>query len=89
MTESVAEYMVAPTTNGEKPLPRRAGTRGLLPSTWMGRTLRLEYVGADGGARETSATLLDWGPIGAVVSVAGAKTLVPWERLALVELVED
>jgi hypothetical protein len=33
--------------------------------------------------------LLDLYPAGPVLNIAGAKTLVAWERLALVELVED
>ena len=84
----MTEYMTAPTTNGDKPLPRRAGTRGMVPSTWISHELRLEYVGADGKARESTGTLLDWCPVGLLVSVGGAKTLLPWERLALCELVE-
>ena len=86
--ESVSEYMTAPITNGDKPLPRRAGTRGMVPSTWIGHGLRLEYIGADGKAKETSATLLDWCPVGLLLSVGGAKTLLAWERLVLCELVE-
>ncbi len=89
MTEEMGAYMTAPTTNGEAPLPRRTGTRGLLPSTWIDRTLRVEYVWVRGEARETTATLLDWCPVGVLVSIAGAKTLVCWERLVLCELVED
>ncbi len=69
-----------PTTNGEAPLPRRAGTRALLPSAWLNRTLHLEYVGASSEAQETTATLLDWCPIGLLLNIAGAKTLLPRER---------
>jgi hypothetical protein len=86
--EIVTEYMTAPTMNGDKPLPRRAGTRGMVPSTWISHELRLEYIGADGMAKETKATLLDWCPVGLLVSVGGAKTLLVWERLVLAELVE-
>jgi hypothetical protein len=86
--ENMIEYMTAPTTNGDKPLPRRVGTRGMVPSTWISHGLRLEYIGADGKAKETSATLLDWCPVGLLVSVGGAKTLLCWERLVLCELVE-
>ena len=89
MTQDLAAYMTAPTSNGDKPLPRRAGTRGLLPSTWLARTLRIEYVGASGKAQETEATLLDYCPVGMLLSIAGAKTLLPFERLVLAELRED
>ena len=78
-----------PTTNGEAPLPRRAGTRALLPSAWLNRTLHLEYVGASSEAQETTATLLDWCPIGLLLNIAGAKTLLPRERLVLCELAEN
>ncbi len=89
MTEELGVYMTAPTTNGDRPLPRRAGTRGLLPSTWLARTLRIEYTDASGRGRETEATLLDWCAAGVLLNIAGAKTLLSWERLVLAELVED
>ena len=89
MTEEMGVYMTAPTTNGDKPLPRRAGVRTMLPSTWIDRTIRLEYVGAAGDARETTATFLDWTPVGLLLNIAGAKTLLVWERLVLAELQED
>jgi hypothetical protein len=49
----------------------------------------MEFIGAAGDPRQTSATLLDWCPVGLLLNVAGAKTLPAWERLALCELVED
>jgi hypothetical protein len=42
--EDAAQYMTAPTSKGDKPLPRRAGTRSMLPSTWVSRSLRVEVV---------------------------------------------
>jgi hypothetical protein len=82
-------YLTAPTTNGDKPLPRKVGVRTVIPSTWIDRTMRIEYVGAGGDAKETTATFLDWTPVGLLLNVAGAKTLLAWERLVLVELLED
>jgi hypothetical protein len=88
--EDTATYMTAPDANGTPSLPKRAGVRGMLPSTWIDRTLRLEYVGAGGDARETTATFLDWTPVGILVSTSqGAKSLIAWERLVLAELQED
>jgi hypothetical protein len=81
--------MTAPTMNGDKPLPKWAGARSMVPSTWIDRTIRLEYVGGDGDGRETTATLLDWSPVGLLLNIAGGKTLLAWERLVLAELVED
>ena len=86
--EDVALYTV-PQINGDASLPRRAGMRSMLPSTWLTRTLRCQYIDAFGRGQETSATLLDWCPAGLLVDVAGAKTLLCWERLVLAELVED
>jgi hypothetical protein len=82
-------YLAAPTVNGDKPLPRRGGHKGLLPSTWLERTLRVEYLAADGRGRETTATLLDLYPFGPILSIAGAKTALSWDALRVVELVED
>ena len=87
--EDAATYMAAPTTNGKRPLPRRVGTRSMLPSTWISRMLRVEYVGASGKAQETEAPLLDWCPVGPILLVAGARTVLAWDRLVLVELVGD
>ena len=90
MTEDFAPYVVTtPSTNGDKPLPRRIGTRSMLPSTWVGRSLHVEYVGADGRAATTTGTLADWCPVGPVLIISGARTIVGWDRLVLVELAGD
>jgi hypothetical protein len=60
-----------------------------LPTTWSGRTPRLQYVDAFGEGMETSGTLLDLSSFGLIVNITGAKTVISWERLVLVELVED
>jgi hypothetical protein len=88
--EDSAVYMTAPRVgNGTPSLPKRAGVRAMVPTTWIDRTLRVEYVGAGGDAKETTATFLDWTPVGLLLNIAGAKTLLAWERLVLAELVED
>ena len=90
MDDGVGMYMAAPSgTNGEALLPRRVGTRSMLPSTWINRGLRIEYVGADGRAAATDGVLLDWCPVWVLLSIAGAKTLLSWDRLVLAELVDD
>ena len=89
MTEELGVYMTAPTTNGDAPLPKRVGVRTMVPTTWVDRTLRVEYVGAAGDARVTTATFLDWTPVGLLLNIAGSKTLLAWERLVLCELQED
>jgi hypothetical protein len=60
----------------------------LLPSTWLERTLKLEYV-VCGELRETTGTLLDLYPAGPVLNVAGARTLIGWDTVAVVELQND
>jgi hypothetical protein len=58
----------------------------MLPSTWQGRTLRIEYVDARGKVIETSGTLLDWFPFGPCFSLSGGRCLIAWDRLTTLEL---
>ena len=81
--------MTAPDKNGAPSLPKRQAPRGLLPSTWLERTLKVEYTDCYGSGQETSGTLLDLYPAGPVLNIGGAKTLLSWDRLVLCELVED
>jgi hypothetical protein len=85
----ILEAMTRPDVNGTPALPKRAGPKGLLPSTWLERTLKLEYVDGFGAGVETSGVLLDLYPAGPVLNIGGAKTLLSWDRLVLCELVED
>jgi hypothetical protein len=85
----VIEAMTAPTVDGQPSLPRRRGPKGLLPSTWIERTLRGSYVDCYGGGQEASGTLLDLYPAGPILSLNGAKSLISWDRLVVCELVED
>ncbi len=88
MTETADLYTV-PKTNGEAPLPRKAGTRTMLPSSWISRAVKIEYVGAGGDMQATTATLLDWCGMGPVFNLGGARTVGGWDRLAVIELQED
>jgi hypothetical protein len=91
MTETVypSEASGVMATPDSKVLPKRNGTRSMLPSTWVGRSLRIEYRDAFGKGQKTSATLLDWCSLGIVVDSYGAKAIIPWERLGWIELVPD
>ena len=80
--------MAAPTTNGDRPLPRSTRTKGLLPSTWLDRTLQVEYV-VGGEVRTTSGVLLDLYPAGPILNVSGYRTLIAWETLATASLGAD
>jgi hypothetical protein len=42
-----------------------------------------------GGGQEISGTLLDLYPAGPILNLNGGKALISWDRLAVVELVED
>ena len=81
--------MTKPDVNGTPALPKRNGPKGLLPSTWLERGLRVAYVDAFGAGVETSGILLDFYPAGPVLNIGGVKTMVAWDRLVLCELVED
>ena len=90
MTEILGDLaMTRPDVNGTPALPKRSAPKGLLPSTWIERTLKVAYTDCYGSGQETSGTLLDLYPAGPVLNIAGAKTLICWERLVLCELVED
>jgi hypothetical protein len=81
--------MTAPDVNGTPSLPKRQAPKGLLPSTWLERTLKLEYVDGFGAGVEASGVLLDFYPAGPILNVEGARRLICWERLVWCELVED
>jgi hypothetical protein len=85
----ILEAMTRPDSNGTPALPKRAGPKGLLPSTWLERTLKVAYTDCYGSGQETSGTLLDLYPAGPILNIGGAKTLLSWEQLVLCELVED
>jgi hypothetical protein len=48
----------------------------------------VKYVTADGKGATSEGTLLDWCPTGPILLLAGARTILAWERLVLVELVD-
>jgi hypothetical protein len=85
----ILEAMTAPTADGQPSLPLRTGPKGLLPSTWLERTLKVAYTDCYGSGQETSGTLLDLYPAGPVLNIGGAWALLSWDRLVLCELVED
>ncbi len=87
MTE-ILQAMTAPTVEGAPSLPRRTGPKGLLPSTWLQRALNIEYV-VCGELRRTTGTLLDVYPAGPVGNAGGARTLIAWDTVAVVELIND
>jgi hypothetical protein len=86
---AILDAMTRPDVNGTPSLTKRAAPKGLLPSTWTNRTLKLEYVDGFGTGVEASGVLLDFFPAGPVLHIDGVKTLISWDRLVLAQLVED
>lgn len=89
MTEIAQALMTKPDANGTPVLPKRSAPKGLLPSTWLQRSVRLSYVDGNGAERDTQGTLLDLYPFGPVVNIVGSKTAIAWERVVVCELIED
>jgi hypothetical protein len=87
--EKIVEAMTKPDVNGTPTLPKRSGLKGMLPSTWLERTLKVSYSDAYGMGVETSGVLLDFYPTGPILSIGGSKILLSWDRLVAVQLVED
>jgi hypothetical protein len=84
----LAGAMTAPDANG-KIHAKRAGPKGLLPSTWLNRSVKIESTGSMGTPRETSGVLLDLYPFGPVLNASGVRTCLSWDSLIAVELIED
>jgi hypothetical protein len=91
MVDSELDTLVrtAPDLEGSPSLPKRNGPKTLLPSTWVVRTLRLEYTDSYGVGQEASGVLLDLFPFGPVFDLSGEKTALSWECLRTVTLLND
>jgi hypothetical protein len=70
------------------PAPPRSHVRTMMPTSWIGSPIRLEYRDSDGRGQKTSGTLLDWSPFGVLLNLAGTRTLISWDHIALLELSE-
>jgi hypothetical protein len=81
--------MTTPVGFEDAPLPKRNGHKGMLPSTWLGRELRMEYSDLTGKGVTTTGILLDFFPFGPVLNIGGARIAVSWEKVSLIELVSD
>jgi hypothetical protein len=86
--EDTSTYMTAPDHNGTPALPKRAGARTMLPTTWIKRELLIEHV-VGGAVRESRGTFLDWTPVGPILLVRGQRTLISWDTLATIALEDD
>jgi hypothetical protein len=90
MTETNYEAaMTKVGASGEMPLPRRQGARTVLPLSWLGREISLSYTNNHGHGSEAKGTLLDWTPVGILMTVQGSKTLVSFDRVVSLVLAND
>jgi len=85
----ILDAMTRPDSNGTPTLPKTTRPKSLLPSTWLERTLKVEYMDGFGSGVQTSGTLLDLYSAGPVLGIDTTKTLISWDRLVLCELVND
>jgi hypothetical protein len=53
------------------------------------RTVRVQYRDCYGTGRQTTGALLDLCPAGPVLGISGAKSVICWDSLRLLELVGD
>ena len=88
MTEIMEAHRKQDGTLGGIPPHKRNGPKGMMPSTWTGRSIRVQYRGGDGRAQDMSGRLLDTYPAGLVVGTNGTRTLVAWDSLVIVELAD-
>jgi len=77
------------TPDGSRLLARRPG-RELFPASWLRHRARIAYDDGSGAPKggDLSCVLLEWCGAGLIVQVGGSKSLLPWERVVMVELVE-
>lgn len=89
MTETLdmAERSAVVTTPDARVIGRRPG-RELFPAAWLKRSVRLTYE-IGGKTSDVRGTLLDFCGTGLLLQLNGARTLLPWERVVMVELVAD
>jgi hypothetical protein len=88
MTE-ITDAMTTVPVNGAPVLPKRGGPKPLLPGSWITRSVRAEYRDGDGRAQTMSGKLLDIYPTGLVLGSSGARVLLAWDAVVVIELVGD
>lgn len=88
MSEEIASYVTGSAAPASKPNRENGRPKGMIPLSWINRPVRVDYVDAGGEGQSASGTLLDYYPAGPIFAINGARTLIAWERLCLLELVE-
>jgi hypothetical protein len=87
--EQITAPITAPYRDGHVPIPKRNGSRTMIPLAWLGREALVEYMTSDGKGVSISATILDWCGLGIICAIAGARSIVPWDAIRIVELKGD
>jgi len=72
------------TLDGSAKLTSRRTGRELFPSSWLRHRARIMY----GDGQDLSGVLLEFCSVGLIVQAKGSKSLVSWDALQVVELVE-
>ena len=85
MTEVMDAGLTAPSYPADKPLPKRNASRGMVPMSWLGRKVLLEYQDMDGRGQSASATLLDNCGMGLIVNT-GVRMILAWDSVRSIEL---
>jgi len=96
MTEQATNYRTEPRTeaaplvtpDGSRLLARRPG-RELFPTSWLRHRARIAYDNGTSKGGDLSCVLLEWCGAGLIVQANGSKNLLPWERVVMVELLEE
>ena len=87
MTEDLGRFMVTtPTSNGERPLPRRFGIKSPVNPTWIGRPVEVSYDAAGHTPAYAKGVLADFGPWGVWIRRGGDLLQIFSERIATIEL---
>jgi len=73
--------------DGSRLLARRPG-RELFPASWLRHRARIAYDDGTPKGGDLSGVLLEWCGAGLIVQANGSKSLLPWERVVMVELLE-
>jgi len=77
--------MTTPASCGDALLPKRNASRGMVPMSWLGRKVLLEYQDMDGRGQSASATLLDNCGMGLIVNT-GVRMILAWDSVRSIEL---
>jgi hypothetical protein len=87
-TEARTEAAPLVTPDGSRLLARRPG-RELFPASWLRHRARIAYDNGTSKGGDLSGVLLEWCGAGLIVQANGSKSLLPWERVVMVELLEE